>query len=124
MTINSSNVSGNIALAGANGVGTTPNGEFSDAIGGGILNGNGVLTINNSTLSGNQAIGGNGSTPVAGGYASPATGAGQGGGMVNLGGQATVSGCQLIGNKAIGGNTTSGPGAIADGGAIANWGTG
>ncbi len=125
MTISNSNVSGNIAQAGANGVGTTaPSGEFSDAIGGGILNGNGVLTINNSTLSGNEAIGGNGSTPVAGGYAGPATGAGQGGGIVNVGGQASVSGSKLIGNKAIGGNTTTGPGAIADGGAIANWGVG
>ncbi len=60
---------------------------------------------------------------AAGGVANPATGSGQGGGIVNLAGMATVSNCTLIDNKAIGGSTTTGPGAIADGGGISNWGT-
>jgi fibronectin-binding autotransporter adhesin len=120
MTISNSNIDDNLAQGGANGAGSTS--EFGDAIGGGVMNGVGILTINNSTLRGNEAIGGNGCAPVAGGYASPANGAGQGGGLVNFGGQTSVTGCNLIGNRAIGGNSTTGPGAIADGGGIANWG--
>ena len=113
-------------MGGENGVG--PN-EFSSSDGGGIDNTIGVLTVNNSTLSYNQAIGGNGSTPSIGSPAdydvlsAPATGSGQGGGMVNYAGLATVSNCTLIGNEAIGGNTAAGPGAIADGGGISNWGS-
>ena len=121
MTINNSTVSGNRAVAGDNGNG--PN-RFSTADGGGIVSSFGTLTINNSTLSGNEAIGGNHSVPAVGGVASPATGAGQGGGIVNGSRPFRPSRtASLIGNKAIGGNTDSGPGAIADGGAISNWGS-
>ena len=120
MTISNSTLSGNLALGGNNGTGSTS--QFGAAIGGGLDSIIGILTIKNSTLSGNGAIGGSGATPVTGGYASPANGAGQGGGLVNFCGEATVTGCNLVGNKAIGGSTATGPGAIANGGGIANWG--
>ena len=120
MTIRNSTVSGNRSLGGINGSGPS---EFSDAEGGGISSFVGVLTVDNCTLSNNEAVGGNGSTPTVGGVAMPATASGQGGAMVNFGGLATISNSNLVGNKAVGGNSASGPGAIADGGAIANWGT-
>lgn len=129
-TISNSTISGNRAVAGNDGIGLSAStgvnfgsgSEFSAANGGGVYNAVGMLTVDNSTLSGNEAVGGNDSAPAAGGVASPATGSGQGGGIVNLAGMAAVSNCTLIDNKAIGGNTTTGPGAIADGGGISNWG--
>lgn len=130
-TISNCTISGNLAVAGDNGIGLSAStgvnfgvgSEFSAANGGGVYNAVGMLTVDNSTLSGNEAVGGSDSAPATGGVASPATGSGQGGGMVNLAGMATVSNCTLIDNKAIGGNTTTGPGAITDGGGISNWGT-
>jgi hypothetical protein len=95
------------------------------AIGGGVFNDLAGLSITNSTLLDNVAKGGSGSTPSVGTNPEEfeATGAGQGGGIVNYQGSAFVSGCALIGNKAVGGTTTSGPGAIATGGGISNWGS-
>jgi hypothetical protein len=122
ITINDSTINGNRAVGGNNGNGSTT--QFSAALGGAIISVFATLTLNNTTLNGNQAIGGNNVTPVIGGVASPASGGGQGGGIVNAEGLLTISNCKFIGNQAIGGNTTTGQGAIANGGAITTWGTG
>ena len=118
MTINNSTFNGNQAVGGSGGVG----GAYSEAIGGGILN-EGVFTINNSTIENNKAMGGPGSVPSVGGFANPATGAGQAGGILNDTGIMTINNCLVSHNQAIGGNTASGPGGIATGGGISSWGT-
>ena len=117
MTITDSTVTDNQALADG-GIG----GQGGDAFGGGIyelnpVNGPSTVSLVNSTVSDNQAIGGSpsGSSVFGGGSAFG------GGVFMEVGTTLTVSGSTLDGNQAIGG--TGGPFGLADGGAIMNEGT-
>jgi hypothetical protein len=121
MTIANSLFTGNIAVAGpmADGVNT-----FGQARGGAIFTGVGlssgvtvILTLANSIVAGNEAIGGSGGSTLA--FAS--TDIAIGGGIANIqGGTLNVAGCTITGNQAIGGASASGNGAIALGGGIGN----
>jgi hypothetical protein len=122
MSLTHSALRGNQSIGGPRGTGAT--GALGEGIGGAIINAFGsTLTVSNCTLSGNQAIGGDHSTPTAGGFANPATGAGEGGAIVNGGATLFLINSTLVGNQALGGFTDAGPGGIAVGGAISNWGT-
>jgi hypothetical protein len=121
MTIANSLFTGNRAVAGpmADGVNT-----FGQAGGGAILTGYGlsnhvtvILTLSNSIVAGNEAIGGSGGSTLP----FPRTDAGLGGGIINNGGGTlNVAGCTITDNQALGGPTASGSGGIAFGGGILN----
>jgi hypothetical protein len=99
-----------------------------DARGGGLYSTEGSVTIANSTIAGNQAIGGNGyggSTSAAG----DPGGSAQGGGIYASGGMLTVSSATISTNSATGGDGGSGgsgyyqagyggPGGSAQGGGV------
>jgi len=93
-------------------------GAENNGLGGGILNLLGTLTVNSSTLSGNQAKGGPDGTELFNSL-------GEGGGILNAGGTAvlTVNDSMLFGNQAVGGTTTTLGGGDAIGGGIENTGT-
>ncbi len=95
----------------------TGNGEGT---GGALENALGTMLISDCTLASNQAIGGN---PGSSATVNPPWGGGQGSGMVNYGGTLTVTDSTFAGNEALGGTDTAGPGGIATGGAISDWGT-
>ena len=119
MTIANCLFAGNSAVAGpmADGVHT-----FGQALGGAILTGYGlsdgvtvILTLSNSIVAGNEAIGGSGGSTLA--FAR--TDAGFGGGISNIvGGTLNITGCTITGNQALGGATASGSGGVALGGGI------
>jgi hypothetical protein len=121
MTISNCLFTGNSAVAGpmADGVNT-----FGEALGGAIYTGEGlsngvtvILTLSNSTVAGNQAIGGTGGSTLA----TPGTDVAAGGGITNInGGTLSVVGCTITGNQAIGGASAHGRGANASGGGIDN----
>ena len=68
----------------------------------------GYLTLTNSTLSGNEAIAGQGAKSSAG-YSGAVWGFAVGGGINDsFSGNATVTNCTLIGNEAIGSNGVNG----------------
>jgi hypothetical protein len=117
MTLTGSTLTSNKAVGGANANGTSTLGE---GLGGGIVNGfKGKLTVTSCLFTDNQAIGGDHSTPTT---TQPSTGAGAGGALVNGVGTATVSSSSFNNNLAQGGLTNAGPGGLAEGGAIENWG--
>ena len=72
----------------------------TDALGGGILNNGGNVTLDNVVLTNNVARGGNGAILSNGHNA-------QGGGIYSTGGSLSISGSTLTNNQAIGGNGTS-----------------
>jgi hypothetical protein len=122
MTIANSLFTGNSAVAGpmADGIHTV-----GQALGGAIFTGDGIpkgvtviLTLSNSIVAGNEAIGGsNGSTLI--GVTADAAG---GGGILNLlGGTLNVAGCTITGNQAIAGASASGNGGLALGAGILNY---
>ena len=121
MTIANSLFTGNRAMAGPMADGVT---SFGLAEGGAIFTGHGlgsgvtvILTLSNSTIAGNEAIGGSGGSTLV--Y--PRIDAAYGGGIDNLGGGTlNVSGCTITGNAAIGGASASGRGGQALGGGIDN----
>ena len=78
------------------------------AIGGGINNGFGTVSLNDSTVSGNVARGGAGSDG----------GPGEGGGVANDFGTVTLDRSTVSGNFAVGGN--GGSGGPGEGGGVAN----
>jgi hypothetical protein len=117
MTISNSSFTGNSALAGPMANGVTNDGQ---AVAGAILTlGSGtVLTLSNSIVADNEAVGGaGGSTLTLPVY----TDSSFGGGINNgEGGTLNVTGCRITGNRAIGGDSAQGPGADAFGGGIRN----
>jgi hypothetical protein len=86
------------------------NGGGGAALGGGIFNHSGSVTIQNSTLSGNSASGGDG------GYG----GSGFGAALFNLNGTVTILGSSMTGNIVSAGTGTAGNGSA--GGAVYNLG--
>ena len=118
MTIANCLFTGNSAEAGpmADGVNT-----FGQAAGGAILTGEGsgvILTLSNSIVAGNEAIGGSGGNTLP----FDATDFAFGGGIANVvGGTLNVAGCTITGNQSIGGASASGPGGPANGGGIVNY---
>lgn len=121
MTLRDSTLIGNRAVGGPNG--NAAAGTLGGGVGGGVMNGVGVMTVSNSLFAGNQAVGGDNSvsSPTPGNFFNLA-GGGMGGGLINISGTLTVSGSTVTGNAARGGTTTSGPGGFAMGGGIDNWG--
>ncbi len=122
MLVSNATLSGNRARGGGQSDGSV---NTAEGMGGGILNVAGAnLTIDDSTFTGNAAVGGDHNTldltsfPVG-----LLAGAGQGGALLNAGATATVIGSTFTGNHAKGGNNDMGPGSIATGGAIDNLGT-
>jgi hypothetical protein len=120
MTIANSVFIGNRAMGGP-----MANAANRGAAGGGaILTGAGldngvrvILTLFNSLVAGNEAIGGSGSSTL--GYS--LTDGGFGGGIANLaGGTLNVAGCTITGNEALGGASAQGSGGVALGGGIEN----
>jgi hypothetical protein len=115
MTIDNSLFTGNRAVGGpmADGVST-----FGQGIGGAIRGaGSGVmLTLSNSIVVDNEAIGGSGGTTLP--Y--PRTDAAFGGGIAFGGQTLNITGCTITGNQALGGAVASGSGAPAFGGGIFN----
>jgi hypothetical protein len=93
--------------AGADGVST-----LGEGLGGGIMNVNGAsLTILNSTITSNQAIGGANATPTT---AVPLAGGALGGGIENLRSSTlTIVNSTLTDNVARGGSSTVGLGGTA-----------
>lgn len=88
-----------------------------DAIGGGVfcgdpLNNGSHLTLVNSTVSGNRALGGNGSNGSAAlagpGHNGGASGGGYGGGIANYAGSVSISVCTIANNVAQGGKGGNG----------------
>jgi hypothetical protein len=121
MTIANCLFTGNSTVGGPNADGVN---TFGQANGGAIYTGEGltnhvtvILTLSNSILAGNQAIGGSvGST-----LAYPRADAALGGGILNLrGGTLNIAGCTITGNQAMGGATAHGNGGVAFGGGIEN----
>lgn len=123
--IRNSTITGNRALGGHGNTGNGPIAFVGTATGGGIDNSLDLflfgepshqparVTVINSTLSGNEAVGGNGNTGVGD---QAFVGAGLGGGIANyLGAIAHISRSLLKGNRAIGG-----AGGLGAGGAIFN----
>jgi len=100
LSVSDSILTDNQAVGGAAGTGTTPQigrgGGIANFVSGGALPGvTATATVSHCMLSGNQAIGGDGSATG---------GTGQGGGIANEGGAIlTVTHSALIGNLAIGG---------------------
>jgi hypothetical protein len=121
MTIANSSFTGNSTAGGPMADGTHTVGQ---AEGGAIFTGDGALngvtvtlTLSNSLVAGNEAIGGSGGSTLANLFAD----AGAGGGIENLaGGTLNIAGCTITGNQAIGGASGSGSGGVADGGGITN----
>jgi hypothetical protein len=116
MTIDNCLFTGNSAVAGPMATGTRP--SFGQAGGGAILTGGSgaILTLSNSIVAGNEAVGGSGGSTLAHPvYADPAFGGG-----INNSGTLNVSGCTITGNQAIGGASAQGPGGDAFGGGIRN----
>jgi hypothetical protein len=121
MTIVNCLFSGNSAVAGptADGVNT-----FGQALGGAIVTGFGLLnhvsvllTLSDSILTGNEAIGGLGGSTLT----VPTVDNAAGGGILNArGGTLNIAGCTITGNQAIGGASGQGSGGIAYGGGISN----
>ena len=121
MTISNCLFTGNSAVGGpmADGANT-----FGQAAGGAIYTAQAsgtnvtvILTISNSIVASNEAIGGSGGSTLV--Y--PRTDAATGGGIENaLGGTLNATGCTITGNEAIGGAVASGTGAPALGGGIDN----
>jgi hypothetical protein len=111
-TVTASTLSGNQAIGGDG-----PNGGVGQ--GGGIVNLNGgILTVTESVIALNQAIGGASIVGVGSG------GTGQGGGIANLnGGVLTVSSSVIALNQAIGGASNSGSGGNGQGGGLFNGGS-
>jgi hypothetical protein len=72
----------------------------TDALGGGILNNGGNVTLDNVVLQNNVARGGDGA-PLSNGHNA------QGGGIYSTGGSLSISGSTLTNNQAIGGNGAS-----------------
>jgi hypothetical protein len=88
----------------------------TDALGGGILNDGGNVTLSNVVLTNNVARGGSGA-PLSNGHKA------QGGGIYSTGGSLSISGSTLTNNQAIGGNGGGGgyggpgaPGGVGQGG--------
>jgi hypothetical protein len=121
MTISQSLFTNNRAAAG-----TMADGKqtFGQAMGGAIFTGGGLgsgvsvlLTLSDSIVAGNAALGGSGGSTLA--Y--PRTETAAGGGIDNLGGGTlNIAGCTITGNQAIGGNSAGGRGGQALGGGIDN----
>jgi hypothetical protein len=121
MTIVNSFFTGNQAIGGpmADGVNT-----LGQAQGGAIETGDGLpnnvlvtLTLSNSIVADNEAIGGSGGSTLI--Y--PRTDIAGGGGIANgLGGTLNVSACTITGNESLGGDTVQGSGGLALGGGIEN----
>jgi hypothetical protein len=121
MTIANSLFTGNSAVAGGMPEDMdTPGQALGGALqtGEGIFNGRTViLTISNSIIAGNAALGGSGGSTLA----SAAIGIAAGGGIINLnGGTLNVAGCTITGNEAIGGASAMGSGGAAFGGGLEN----
>jgi hypothetical protein len=113
---------GNSAVAGPMADGRQTNGE---GVGGAIKSGEGlnthatvvILTLSNSIVAGNEALGGSGGSTLT----FPPTGIGIGGGIVNSnGGTLNIIGSTITGNQAVGGASAQGRGGIANGGGISN----
>jgi hypothetical protein len=122
MTIANSLFIGNSAVAGPMADGRQTTGEGA---GGAIKTGEGlnthvpvvILTLSNSIVAGNEAIGGSGGSTLA----FPPTGAALGGGIANSnGGTLNITGSSLTGNQAVGGASAQGRGGFANGGGILN----
>src|SRR5262249_10844750 len=102
-----------VAGAMADGVNT-----FGQSGGGAIFTGGPgvVLTLSNSTVAGNEAVGGSGGSTLANPvYTDTAFGGG-----INNGGTLNVTACTITGNEAIGGDSAQGAGGGAFGGGIRN----
>ena len=125
-------VTGNRSVGGGGGDGVTTG--DSEAVGGGIESVKGTLTIANSTIANNEAVGGSGATISA---TDPFAGSGFGGGISNndsgfVAGTGSVNGpptdigslfitnSTISGNICRGGNTNAGPGGNALGGGMSN----
>jgi hypothetical protein len=121
-TIASSLFTGNSAQAGPMADGIHTHGQ---AVGGAICTGSEletgatvILTLSNSIVAGNEALGGSGGSTLANAF----TGLADGGGISNSnGGTLNVAGCTITGNQAIGGASAQGSGAFALGGGIDNF---
>src|SRR5438034_9751896 len=114
MSLRNSTLSGNLRLGAPGGDGVT---TFSGGLGGGILNVFGAsMTVDNCTLIGNKAIGGDHSTPT---LANNVTGDGLGGGTENApNATMTIIDKQRNGDLDGDGATDAGPGGIGGGGSI------
>jgi hypothetical protein len=120
-TITNSSFTGNNAAGGPMADGTNTAGQ---ALGGAICSGFGladhvsvILTLSNSIVAANEAMGGSGGSTLA----SQVTGFTLGGGIANVqGGTLNVAGCTITGNQAVAGASSSGNGGVALGGGIAN----
>jgi hypothetical protein len=126
VTLSASMITSNRALADSGGAGDA-NSPLADAAGGGVANLDGALvTIDNSQLSGNQAVGAASNVPVPTWQYARAlgAGAGMGGGIFNGNAGLTALDSTLTSNRAQGGNNSTGLGSGAEGGAIANGGDG
>jgi hypothetical protein len=115
LTLVGCTVSGNRALGG-NGGDSATTGD-SEAVGGGVLGVAGTLTITNSVIVNNQAIGGSHVTisatdPSGGPYGGGAFGGGIAGNVLN------ISNSLVANNTAQGGTVATGPGGMAAGGGI------
>ncbi len=100
LAMTESSVSGNAAIAGAGGAGSTGFGVGGYASGGGLYLTGGSLS--DTTVSGNRAVGGAGGSGAAGdagGFGGSATA----GGVELFGGPLTVDNSLVIGNQAVGG---------------------
>jgi hypothetical protein len=122
MTIANSLFTGNSAVGGPMANGSDSN-HAGEGQGGAILTESlvsgvtAILTISNSIVADNEAIGGSGGSTLT--FAR--TDSAWGGGIVNsVGGTLSVAGCTITGNEAIGGASASGPGGFAQGGGIVN----
>jgi hypothetical protein len=114
MTVSKTALIANRAVGGPGGDGVT---TLSQALGGGIINFLGTLSVNNSAFVGNQAVAGGGASNA---FASANGGVAGGGALVNVFTDATVTACTFVGNQAVGGDSAAGPGGIAQGGAVEN----
>jgi hypothetical protein len=121
MAIANSLFTDNSAQGGPTADGVNTNGQ---AVGGAIVTGAGlnngvtvILTLSNSIVASNEAIGGSGGSTLH----NPFTGTAVGGGITNInGGTLNVTGCTITGNQALGGASASGSGGYAAGGGIEN----
>jgi len=94
------------------------------ALGGGILNNSGNVTLQNVILSNNKALGAagvNGTNPVSFGVSGQA---GQGGGLYSSGGTLSINDSQIQGNMAVGGAGAMGGAGNAGQGSSAPGGSG
>ena len=84
---------------------TVSNNQATDSEGGGGVFNQGTLTINNSTIAGNKVIAPPGGFTSSGGYVPP--GYGVGGGIYMIGGTLSINSSTLANNQAIGGTATT-----------------